>query len=135
MPNGKELMHAPRFKYEINLNTLAQAAGLTAMLGSVFYVFGQMQQDISNVRETVNARYEHVDTAYRKMESRVVAVESETRRIENLTYRLGEQEKLTSSLNMLLGDLKERMAEQSSDIRIIRDTVKRLEARDDKKDE
>lgn len=129
-PEKSEYMQVPKFKYEANITTLVSIATLISMVGGVFYMTGQTREEINGMKFGISERYGQISLELQKTEVRLQAAELDIRRIDKMEYRILQQEKITGDLASLLSDMKDRQAEQGSDIRIIRDTVKRLDARE-----
>lgn len=112
--------------------------GVSTAIGGFIYSRGQFDQGVAEMREDL-ARYigEHADlhknrqaeitSNSARLDERIKAVEVEARSLDNIRYRLTVQEQGAASLTRAVDELRQALAAQSSDIRLIREIVTRLD--------
>ena len=128
----------PTFENKTNWNTWISLAGLvvTLTLGAVGY--GAFTQSVSDLDRRFNAwtddherfhAQRQVDTTAdrARMDERIKSIEMESRSLENIRYRLTVQEQGATNLARTVDELRQAIAQQNSDIRLIREIVTRLD--------
>lgn len=113
-------MHLPPVKKELNINTIISLIGFLIMVGGMIYAYGQFT---SQVYQTEQAFKEYRTTT----DQRMSGIETTTRQIDNLTYRMATVETATSAFARALEDLRSEMSQQSGDIRVVREILQRID--------
>ena len=135
MPDSPERpqmqMHRPAFKYEINVTTILALAMFVITIGGIVMQHGRFTQRvdqwISAHEELHKSRLADTTASYARMDERMKAMEAESRSLENIRYRLTVQEQGATSLARTVDELRQAIAQQNSDIRLIREIVTRLD--------
>lgn len=113
-------MAAPTVKNEINLSTLALAVGLIGSIGGLFYQTAQFK---TSVEATAAAQ-----AAWQaRAEERMTSLEATAAKYDNLAYRLTLQEQGAANFAKALEDVRTALNAQSTDIRVIREILTRLD--------
>lgn len=73
-------------------------------------------------------RLAEVKSVEGRTEERFRSIESEVRKIDNLTYRTAAAEQTTATTSAAIKDLQSLVSAQSGDIKVIREILQRLEA-------
>jgi hypothetical protein len=133
---GKDELVHPKFKNELNLNTIVLIVGLVATIGGAFYTAGQQSKRVDEIDKwrsdhEVLHREVGADIAgkFADVYARIRANDAETRRIENLSYRTTVLEQGAESTQQALGEVKEQLNTLSADIRVMREILTRMEKR------
>ncbi|MCR6673214.1 hypothetical protein [Devosia ginsengisoli] len=113
-------MNIPPPKKEWNINTIVSVVGFAITLVGLAVAYGQFMAEVSQTRTDF--------IAYRDATNlRISAVETAARQIDNLTYRLGAAETTNAAISRGLSDLQSAVAQQSGDIRVVREILQRIE--------
>lgn len=123
-------------RIEWNLNTLLIIGGILLGILSTGIGWGMLLSQLnSNDKETRDWQIRHEEmhrdrlrvTSEEKARSdqRIAQLEMETRKIENLTYRLTIAEQVGQNTGKAIEMLTQKMSEQQSDIRVIREILDR----------
>lgn len=120
-PGGDDEMHLrPTVKNEINWATMAAIFGMLMTVGGLVY---------NTARFT--ARTEGMQTRLDVMDSTLkqnVAVANQVAaKYDNLAYRVTVQEQGSQALARSIEELKQTLANQSADLRVIREILSRLD--------
>jgi uncharacterized coiled-coil protein SlyX len=115
--NEDQQMRVPTLKNEFNLNTFVLLVGLVFTFGKVFYDVGQAASDIG----AIVAGNAHRD-------AKIVALEQDTRQLDNLAYRMAVQEQGTTTLSRSVEELKNTMNTLGADIRVMKEILTRQDA-------
>lgn len=113
-------MHMPPIKPELNINTLISLAGFALTLAGGVYAYSQFTSQVIFTSQELAAYKAATDV-------RITAVELATRQFDRLEFRVGAAEDSNASISRGLDDLQSAVANQSGDIRVIVEIVKRLE--------
>lgn len=131
-----ESMHmvAPTFKFEWNLNTIAQLVtfGLLVFGGGVAWAnidakFGNVSTWISGHESYHKDRIIQTQTEAARTDERLRTAEGKYPAIDQLTYRMTVNEQTTVSINQTLQDLKNQVNDQSANLRVIQEILTRME--------
>lgn len=109
-------MHIPPVKKELNTNTFIQVGGFVILLGGLLWTTAQRDRDLSTVTTDVA-----------RIDQRTTTLEATARRFENLEYRVTVQEQGAQALTRAVEELKAALANQSADLRVIREIVTRID--------
>lgn len=113
-------MQMPRIENKVNWTTVIAAASFLLTIAGLVYVAGQF-----------TARTEGLQTEFTRATARTEArldnLEVTARSLENLAYRVTLIEQSSANTIALLNDMRDRLASQGADIRVIRDTMPRAE--------
>lgn len=113
-------MNIPPIKREWNINTLVSLGGFLLLLGGLLWTTAQRDRDLTVVVESL-AEFK-VET-----NGRLAALEGLPRQIDNLTFRLGAAESNNASIAKSLADLQTAVAQQSGDLKVVREILQRIE--------
>lgn len=102
---------------EWNLNAVAHMVGFAAMLITCGTLYAQLQY----ADQAASAEFERINR-------RLDAVEIEARRIEKHDLRLSSVEKQAANSAEVLESVKETLSSLSSDIRVVREILQRIES-------
>ena len=122
-------------KLEWNLNTLLQIISLLTLLSGGIYVWANTTRDIEELQrwradhEQYNKeRLAEVKAREGRTEERFRSIESEVRKIDNLSYRIAAAEQSAASTAAAIKDLQALVSAQSGDIKVIREILQRIDA-------
>lgn len=109
-------MHFPQAKNEVNVNTIIQIVGFLVVIAGMGVQWGQTRTDVDvlNREQAVHS-------------SQISALQVETSKIENLTYRITVQEQGSASLARSVDELKAAVNGQGADIKVMREILTRLD--------
>lgn len=131
--SGEDLAH-PKFKNELNLNTLVLIVGLVATIGGAFYTAGLQAKRVDNIDEWVDAHGEthrvkdaEFAAKFADIYARFRTYDQELQRIENLSYRTTVLEQGAASTRQALGEVKDQLSTLSADIRVMREILTRMD--------
>ncbi|KKB12357.1 hypothetical protein VE25_07295 [Devosia geojensis] len=102
-------IHAPKVRYEVNLNTIIVTCGFVAMAVGWGITWGQTTNDVKAL-----------------LEFRVNAT-AELRRLDNLAFQVTANEQATKDVSAALSELKDAVSEQGGDIKVMREILQRIE--------
>jgi len=102
----------PNFKWEWNINTLAVLLGFGAGLMAWGYAWGQVQEMIPKLVV---------------VEGRVGNLERTLSQLDNFSYRISQNESKNAENDRQLETVIDKLNEQSSDIKVVREILQRLE--------
>lgn len=122
LKEGPTLVQFPRVENKVNWSTLFAAAGLLLTVGGMIYAYGQFTARVDGLDAGVKA-----STA--RTEARLDGLETSARSVENLGYRVTIIEQSNANTLAILNELRTALSEQNADIRVIRDTLSRLDGR------
>jgi len=128
----------PTWENKWNLTTVVALVMFAATAGGWFYTSGQFTSSvaemgrkydvwISNHEQLHKDRNIEVSSNSARADQRIVALESGVSKIENLTYRLTVQEQGSANLSRSVEELKATVNNQSADIRVMLEILKRLD--------
>lgn len=127
------ISRAPNLEW--NLNTLLQLVSLATLLATGIYVWANTTRDVEELQrwrmgheQYHKERLAEVKSVEGRTEERFRSIESEVRKIDNLTYRIAEAEQTTVTTLAAIKDLQSLVSAQSGDIKVIREILQRLEA-------
>lgn len=92
-----------------NINTIVIVCGLAVGFVGWGVIWGDTRNDVDGLIE------------FRR------AAELELRQIDNLSYRVAASERSNASVSQALESLKEAVAQQSGDLRVVREILQRIE--------
>ena len=113
-------MHAPKAKYEVNVNTIIQVVTFLVMIAGGGAVWGQLNQRMD--------QSEKVQTTH---STRIEALAERATQIDNLAYRVTVQEQGQSQLARSVDELKASVNAQGTDLRVVLEILSRLEQKID----
>lgn len=102
-------MSFPPMKREWNINTFIVLGGFLAMAVGWGMTWGSTANDVTTLLEFKRA------------------AEGELRRIDSLAFRVAASERANETVSRVLEDLKTAVAQQSGDIRVVREILQRIE--------
>ncbi|AKR54334.1 hypothetical protein XM25_00635 [Devosia sp. H5989] len=111
-------MQIPPVKREWNINTIISVCGFVGLLAGMVWTTAQRDADLSALAKD-----------FARADQRITALEVTARRLDNLEYRVSTQEQGAQTLAKAVDDLKAALADQSADLRVIREIVTRLDPR------
>lgn len=111
-------MHLPPVKKELNINTIISVCGFGVMIAGLVWTTAQRDADLSAL-----------SLEYARADQRLVALETSTRRVDNIEYRITAQEQGSQTLGRAVEELKVALANQGADLRVIREIVTRMDPR------
>lgn len=131
-------MHAPVRKYEVNINTMILLAGFAATAIGWGMIWGRFTGDVSSMaqkydnwivthEEMHKDRMAALSGVEARTDQRIVAVEAEMRKYENLAYRITVQEQGAQTLARSVEELKSLVNNQGTDLKVIREILTRLD--------
>ena len=135
---GGLMPNRPTFENKTNWNTWISLGGLIVTLSLGLIGYGKFTQSVSDLDRRFNAwtddheqfhAQRQVDTTAdrARMDERIKSIEAEARSLENIRYRLTVQEQGATNLARTVDELRQAIAQQNSDIRLIREIVTRLD--------
>lgn len=107
---------APKFRWELNLNTVVVLAGFAASFVAWGYALAEMKTGQS--QNTVSIE---------KLENRIVSLETNARRLDNHELRLNGVEKQSNDASVALRAVEASINSLASDMRLTREILERLE--------
>lgn len=113
-------MHIPKPRigpFEINLNSILNIITLLSLISGGGWIWANTTRDI-----------EELQAANLRSEERFRTIETEVRKIDNLTYRITLTEQSTTSTASAIEELKDGFSQQSGDLKVIREILQRIEA-------
>lgn len=126
----------PKGKFEWNLNTLVLISGIFIGVGTTGITWGVFATRLENADIKTSdwiTRHEALHrersvmvlNADTRLDQRILTLEGESRKIENLAYRMtvAEQSNLTTSKS--IERLTDTVNNQSTDIRVMREIIER----------
>lgn len=130
-------MHVPRPKigqFEINLNTIIQLVTLIGMCAGGVTIWVNKGRDIEELQNWKaghellhKERLVEVKAIEARNEERFRSLESEVRKIDNLSYRLTVTEQSSTSTAGAIKDLQTLVSQQSGDLKVIKEILQRVE--------
>lgn len=113
-------MNIPPIKREWNVNTIISVIGLlTTVFGGV-YAYSQITAQVGfTAQEFANYRV--------ATDARLAALEAGSRRIDALEFRVSANEIDNAAMVKGMSDLQSAVAQQSGDIRVMREILQRIE--------
>lgn len=125
MRESSNTMNLPPIKKEWNVNTFIIVAGFVLTLvmtgGGMLWTSAQLAGQINQNTRAIQDYRSATDT-------RISKLEADTRQIDNLAYRIQAAETASASVSRVLDDLKSAVAEQSGDIKLVKEILTRIEA-------
>lgn len=133
---GKDEAVIPKGKFEWNLNTLVLIGGIVVGLASTAFTWGtfanrlenadaKTQEWITRHENLHRERQSQVQNADTRMDQRILTLESESRKIENLSYRMTIAEQSNINTSKSIERLTDTVNQQSTDIRVMREIIER----------
>jgi hypothetical protein len=113
-------MHLPSIKPDLNINTIISLAGFALTLAGGVYAYSQFTSQVVYTSQELAAYKAATDV-------RITAVELAARQLDRLEFRVGAAESSNASIARGLDELQSAVANQSGDIRVIVEIVKRLD--------
>ncbi len=131
-------MHMPTVKRELNTNTLIQVAGFLIVVGGLIWSAAQQQAGVGELQRKYDnwiAAHENLhkerqatvtgDTA--RLDTRLTALETATREMENIKYRVTVLEQGSLNLTRSVEELKTAVNGQAADIRVMLEILRRMD--------
>lgn len=115
------MANLPTVKNEINYTTVLAILGIIG----VFWNASANYTKLSTEALQMKARQEE---NYKETAALRVFVESQSRQLDNLLYRMSVQEGATKDLTSSTSDLNKTISNATSDIRLIREMLTRMES-------
>lgn len=113
-------MQIPPVKRELNINTVISVAGFGIMLASMAVGYGRFTEQMMQTTAELSAYKAATDL-------RIAKLETDTRQLDNLAFRMSAAETSNAAVTRALGDLQSAVANQSGDIKVIREILVRIE--------
>lgn len=127
-------MAHPKFKNELNLNTVVLLVGLLGTIGGAFYTAGQQAKRVDNIDSWITGHEDtHKTTAaefagkFADIYARFRTSDQELQRVENLSYRTTVLEQGAANTQRALSDVKDQLNTLSADIRVMREILTRMD--------
>lgn len=111
-------MRLPSIENKINWTTIIALIGMILTIGGSIYSYGRFTQRMDGNEASQGARNAG-------FEVRLTALELESRRIENLSYRMAQAEQSNIGLSQTLAEVSRLISAQGADIRVIREILDR----------
>lgn len=113
-------MIRPTVKNEINWATVVAVAGMALTVGGLILKTGEFTNTVKHLTEA--------QSVYRaETQQRFAALEEMSDKYDNLAYRVTVQEQAAAQTNAAIEELKRSLADQSADIKVIREILTRLD--------
>ena len=109
-------MQLPRAKNEVNVNTVITIIGFLLTIAGGGAAWGTAQANIATLTNGQSA-----------LDVRMTAAEGVTSRLVNLEYRVTVAEQANTNLARAVDELRAAVANQSADIRVVREIVTRMD--------
>lgn len=113
-------MQIPTVKRELNINTVISVVGFGIMLASMAVGYGRFTEQMMQTTAELSAYKAATDL-------RIAKLETDTRQLDNLAFRMSAAETSNAAVTRALGDLQSAVANQSGDIKVIREILVRIE--------
>lgn len=113
-------MHIPGPKREWNINTVISVVGFAIMLTSMAIGYGRFTEQMMQTTAELSAYKSATDL-------RIAKLETDTRQLDNLSFRMSAAETSNAAVTRALGDLQSSVSDQSGDIKVIREILVRIE--------
>lgn len=121
-------------KLEWNLNTIIQLVTLVGMCAGGVAIWVNKGRDIEELQNWKaghellhKERLVEVKAIEARNEERFRSLESEVRKIDNLSYRLTVTEQSSTSTAGAIKDLQTLVSQQSGDLKVIKEILQRVE--------
>jgi len=121
-------------KLEWNLNTIIQLVTLIGMCAGGVAIWVNKGRDIEELQNWKaghellhKERLVEVKAIEARNEERFRSLESEVRKIDNLSYRLTVTEQTSSSTAGAIKDLQGLLSQQAGDLKVIKEILQRVE--------
>lgn len=121
-------------KLEWNLNTIIQLVTLIGMCAGGVAIWVNKGRDIEELQNWKaghellhKERLVEVKAIEARNDERFRSLESEVRKIENLSYRLTVTEQSSTSTAAAIKDLQSLVSQQSGDLKVIKEILQRVE--------
>ncbi len=121
-------------KLEWNLNTIIQLVTLIGMCAGGVAIWVNKGRDIEELQNWKaghellhKERLVEVKAIEARNEERFRSLESEVRKIDNLSYRLTVTEQSSTSTAAAIKDLQSLVSQQSGDLKVIKEILQRVE--------
>jgi len=122
-------------KLEWNLNTLIQLVTLVGMCAGGVAIWIDKSRDIEELQawrtghdQYHKERLAEVKAGEGRTEERFKSLESDIRKIDQITYRVTVVEQSTTTTAMAIKELQTTMSETSGDLKVVREILQRIEA-------
>ena len=109
-------MQLPRAKNEVNVNTVITIIGFLLTIAGGGAAWGTAQANIATLT-----------TGQAELGTRMTTAEGVTSRLVNLEYRVTVAEQANTNLARAVDELRAAVANQSADIRVVREIVTRMD--------
>lgn len=117
MPEKETPMNLPK---GTNINTIVSAAGFLVLLGGIVWTEGRSAEQLAATQASLASYRAATDL-------RIARLETDTRQIDNLNFRMQAAESANASVGRVLDELQSAVSQQSGDIRVVREILQRLE--------
>lgn len=107
-------------KKEWNINTIISVLGFGITLVAISIGYGQFTERM----EQATLDFSTYRTA---TDLRLSKLETDTRQIDNLAFRMAAAESSNATVTKVMADLQAAVAQQSGDIRVVREILTRLD--------
>lgn len=113
-------MNIPPVKREWNINTIISVLGFALTLVTLGVAYGQLTQQAVETAKSLDDYRATTDLRLSKLET-------ETRQIDNLAFRITAAESSNATVSRALDELQATVSQQSGDLRVIREILQRIE--------
>lgn len=133
-------VQAPKFRYEITLNTVIVLIGF--VVGAVGWgtSWGRLNTSVEQMAAKYDAwiaahellhkeRQAAIAANEARMDQRFITIEAALRKMENIEYRLTLQEQGSANLGKSVDELKASVNDLGGDLRVMREILERLDPR------
>lgn len=114
------MLHIPPVKKEWNINTIISVVGFVIMLATMAIGYGRFTERMDQNRKDFDEYRVATD-------NRITAIEASTRQIDALSYRMSNAETTNATIARGLSELQAAVAQQSGDIRVVREILQRID--------
>lgn len=122
----------PVFKNEFNVTTVVALVGLASVLGGWVWTASSTTSELRtwqvNHEQLHKDRNVTISSDQARTDQRLTGLEADSRKIENLAYRVTVQEQGSANLAKSVEELKNTVNGQSADIRVMLEILKRQDS-------
>ncbi|WP_143413017.1 hypothetical protein [Haematobacter missouriensis] len=124
-------MTRPTWKNEINITAILALLMFAITVGGVVLQHGRftqrVEQWIASHEDLHKQRLADLTASSARLDERIKSVEAESRSIDNLRYRMTVQEQERAADSKAQEDTRKELSQLTSDIRLIREILTRLD--------
>lgn len=113
-------MNVPPMDKRWNINTIISVLGFALTLVTLGVAYGQLTQQAVETAKSLDDYRATTDLRLSKLET-------ETRQIDNLAFRITAAESSNATVSRALDELQATVSQQSGDLRVIREILQRIE--------